>query len=140
MCGIAGFVGMQIPCDEAARRVRAMCDAIAHRGPDSDGYHIADGVALGMRRLSIIDVSGGQQPISNEDGSIQVVFNGEIYNHHELRRDLVARGHRFRTRSDTETIVHLYEEMGQDFVVRLRGMFAIALWDARTKRLVLARD
>src|SRR5438132_11881884 len=129
MCGIAGFVGMQIPCDEAARRVRAMCDAIAHRGPDSDGYHIADGVALGMLRLSIIDVAGGQQPISNEDGSIHVVFNGEIYNHHELRSDLVARGHRFRTRSDTETIVHLYEEMGEDCVTQLRGMFAIALWD-----------
>src|SRR5436309_10062084 len=93
-----------------------------------------------MRRLSIIDVAGGQQPIANEDGSIQVVFNGEIYNHHDLRRDLIARGHRFRTRSDTETIVHLYEEMGADCVTRLRGMFAIALWDARTNRLVLARD
>src|SRR5205814_7888462 len=81
MCGIAGFVGIPIPHDEAAMHLRAMCDAIAHRGPDSDGYHVADGVALGMRRLSIIDVSGGQQPISNEDGSITVVFNGEIYNH-----------------------------------------------------------
>ena len=88
MCGIAGFAGTPMPRDEAAMRVRAMCDAIAHRGPDSDGYHIADGVALGMRRLSIIDVSGGRQPISNEDGSVTVVFNGEIYNHHGLRRDL----------------------------------------------------
>src|SRR3989449_1190204 len=139
MCGIVGFAGWRLDADGAARTVRTMCDAIVHRGPDDSGYFVAPEVALGMRRLSIIDVAGGQQPIGNEDGSIQVVFNGEIYNHHELRRDLVARGHRFRTRSDTETIVHLYEEMGQDFVVRLRGMFAIALWDARSKRLVLAR-
>jgi len=140
MCGIAGFAGWPLRAEEAARTVRTMCDAIVHRGPDDSGYFVAPGVALGMRRLSIIDVAGGQQPIGNEDGSIQVVFNGEIYNHHELRRGLVARGHRFRTRSDTETIVHLYEEIGEDFVLRLRGMFAIALWDARTKRLVLARD
>ena len=140
MCGIAGFAGWQLREEEAARTVRVMCDAIVHRGPDDAGYFVAPEVALGMRRLSIIDVAGGQQPIANEDGSIQVVFNGEIYNHHELRRDLIASGHRFRTRSDTETIVHLYEEMGEDFVVRLRGMFAIALWDARARRLVLARD
>ena len=140
MCGIAGFAGWQLHPDEAARTVRAMCDAVVHRGPDDSGYFVAPEVALGMRRLSIIDVASGQQPIGNEDGSIQVVFNGEIYNHHELRRDLLARGHRFRTRSDTETIVHAYEEMGEDCVVRLRGMFAIALWDARTKRLLLARD
>ncbi len=117
-----------------------MCDAIVHRGPDDSGYFVAPEVALGMRRLSIIDVAGGQQPIGNEDGSIQVVFNGEIYNHHDLRRDLVTLGHRFHTKSDTETIVHLYEEMGADCVTRLRGMFAIALWDARTEQLVLARD
>jgi len=140
MCGIAGFVGMQIPCDEAARRVRAMCDAIAHRGPDSDGYHIADGVALGMRRLSIIDVSGGQQPISNEDGSITVVFNGEIYNHRSLRRELEASGHRFRTRSDTEVLVHLYEDFGSEMVSRLHGMFAFAIWDSRNRVLLIARD
>src|SRR5436309_1082000 len=140
MCGIAGFAGWQLGAEAAGRTVRAMCDAIVHRGPDDSGYFVAPEVALGMRRLSIIDVAGGQQPIGNEDGSVQVVFNGEIYNHHELRRDLVARGHRFRTRSDTETIVHLYEEMGDDFVGRLRGMFAIALWDARAQRLVLARD
>jgi len=140
MCGIAGFAGWPLGADEAARTVRVMCDAIVHRGPDDSGFFVAPQVALGMRRLSIIDVAGGRQPIGNEDGSIQVVFNGEIYNHHDLRHDLIARGHRFRTRSDTETIVHLYEEMGEDFVVRLRGMFAIALWDARTERLVLARD
>ncbi len=140
MCGIAGFAGWPLGAEEAARTVRAMCDAILHRGPDDSGYFVAPEVALGMRRLSIIDVAGGQQPIGNEDGSVQVVFNGEIYNHHEVRRDLVGRGHRFRTRSDTETIVHLYEEMGEAFVERLRGMFAIALWDVRAKRLVLARD
>ncbi len=140
MCGIAGFAGWPFGDEEAARTVRTMCDAIVHRGPDDSGYFVAPEVALGMRRLSIIDVGGGQQPIGNEDGSIQVVFNGEIYNHHDLRRELVAGGHRFRTRSDTETIVHLYEDVGADFVARLRGMFAIALWDARTKRLVLARD
>ena len=140
MCGIAGFAGWQLGAEAAGRTVRAMCDAIVHRGPDDSGYFVAPEVALGMRRLSIIDVAGGQQPIGNEDGSVQVVFNGEIYNHHELRRDLVARGHRFRTRSDTETIVHIYEEIGDDFVGRLRGMFAIALWDARAQRLVLARD
>jgi asparagine synthase (glutamine-hydrolysing) len=131
---------MQIPCDEAARRVRAMCDAIAHRGPDSDGYHIEDGVALGMRRLSIIDVSGGQQPISNEDGSITVVFNGEIYNHRSLRRKLSACGHRFRTHSDTEVLVHLYEDCGPEMVTQLRGMFAFALWDSRRQVLLIARD
>jgi len=140
MCGIAGFAGWPLGAEEAGRTVRAMCDAIVHRGPDDSGYFVAPEVALGMRRLSIIDVAGGQQPIGNEDGSVQVVFNGEIYNHHEVRRDLVGRGHRFRTRSDTETIVHLYEEMGEAFVERLRGMFAIALWDIRAKRLVLARD
>src|SRR3989442_1557891 len=140
VCGIAGFAGWPLGAEEAARTVRAMCDAIVHRGPDDCGYFVAPEIALGMRRLSIIDVAGGQQPIGNEDGSIQVVFNVEIYNHHDLRRDLVARGHRFHTKSDTETIVHLYEEMGADCVTRLRGMFAIALWDARTKRLVLARD
>src|SRR5439155_15388364 len=123
-----------------ARRVRAMCDAIVHRGPDSDGYHVADGVALGMRRLSIIDVSGGQQPISNEDGSVTVVFNGEIYNHRSLRRELEASGHRFRTRSDTEVLVHLYEDFGAQMVSRLHGMFAFAIWDSNTTTLLIARD
>src|SRR6266853_954062 len=140
MCGIAGFVGLHIPGDEANKRVHAMCDAIAHRGPDSDGYHVADGVALGMRRLSIIDVSGGQQPISNEDGSITVVFNGEIYNHRGLRRELEASGHVFRTHSDTEVLVHLYEDFGPEMVTRLHGMFAFAIWDSRNRVLLIARD
>ena len=131
---------MQIPRDEAARRVRVMCDAIKHRGPDSDGYHVADGVALGMRRLSIIDVLGGQQPISNEDGSITVVFNGEIYNHRSLRQQLKASGHRFRTNSDTEVLVHLYEDLGTEMVPRLHGMFAFAIWDSRDRVLLIARD
>jgi asparagine synthase (glutamine-hydrolysing) len=140
MCGIAGFAGIPIPENEAAARVRAMCDAIVHRGPDSDGYHVADGVALGMRRLSIIDVSGGRQPISNEDGSITVVFNGEIYNHQRLRRELEARGHRFATHSDTEVLVHLYEDLGPEMATRLHGMFAFAIWGANSGSLLLARD
>lgn len=140
MCGIAGFVGIQIPQEEATVRVRAMCDAIAHRGPDAEGYHLADGVALGMRRLSIIDVAGGQQPIHNEDGTVAVVFNGEIYNHRLLRRELESCGHRFRTRSDTEVLVHLYEDLGPDMVSRLHGMFAFAIWDSRNRDLLIARD
>ena len=140
MCGIAGFVGFQIPTEEAARRVRAMCDAIRHRGPDADGYHVADGVALGMRRLSSIDVEGGRQPIYNEDRSVAVVFNGEIYNHHALRQELEASGHRFRTHSDTEVLVHLYEDHGPEMVSRLHGMFAFAIWDSRERSLLVARD
>lgn len=117
-----------------------MCDAIAHRGPDSDGFFVTDGVAMGMRRLSIIDVAGGRQPISNEDGTVTVVFNGEIYNHHELRRQLEATGHHFATRSDTEVLVHLYEEHGSDMVSRLHGMFAFSIWDARKQTMLIARD
>ena len=140
MCGIAGFAGIELPPQEAASRLRAMCDAILHRGPDSDGQFLAAGVALGMRRLSIIDVAGGDQPISNEDGTVTVVFNGEIYNHHPLRRQLEAAGHRFATRSDTEVLVHLYEEHGTDMVRQLHGMFAFSIWDSRRQRLFIARD
>lgn len=140
MCGIAGFVGINFPGDESAGRVKAMCDAIAHRGPNSDGYHIADGVALGMRRLSVIDVDGGRQPIYNEDGTVAVVFNGEIYNHRTLRLELEAKGHRFRTNSDTEVLVHLYEDFGSAMVSRLHGMFAFAIWDSRNRSLLIARD
>ncbi|MBV8404242.1 MAG: asparagine synthase (glutamine-hydrolyzing) [Gammaproteobacteria bacterium] len=140
MCGIAGFAGIGLPAEEAPARLRAMCDAIRHRGPDSDGYFVRDEVAMGMRRLSIIDVAGGAQPISNEDGTVTVVFNGEIYNHHELRRELLAAGHQFTTRSDTEVLVHLYEAHGPEMVRRLHGMFAFSIWDSRRQRLLLARD
>lgn len=138
MCGIAGFAGISVPEPDA--RVRAMCNAITHRGPDSDGYFVADGIAMGMRRLSIIDVGGGRQPISNEDGTVTVVFNGEIYNHHTLRRQLEATGHRFSTHSDTEVLVHLYEDFGTEMVSRLQGMFAFSIWDSRKKMLFIARD
>ena len=117
-----------------------MCQTIVHRGPDDEGVYAQGAIGLGMRRLSIIDLSGGQQPIHNEDKTVWVVFNGEIYNFPELRRELEARGHRFYTHSDTEVIVHLYEEMGADCVKRLRGMFAIALYDEREHSLLLARD
>ena len=138
MCGIAGFYLREGKASLAA--VRAMCDQIRHRGPDDEGYHVEGGCAIGMRRLSIIDLSTGHQPMANEDESVWVVFNGEIYNYQELRRDLLARGHRFATNSDTETLVHLYEEEGAEGLRRLRGMFAYAIWDARRRRLFLARD
>lgn len=140
MCGIAGFVGAELPGDEARALVRRMTAIIRHRGPDEDGHWEGDDAALGMRRLSIIDVAGGQQPMTNEDGSVVVVFNGEIYNYQEVRAELEARGHRFATNCDTETLVHAYEDDGPEFVRRLRGMFAIALWDRKRRRLVLARD
>ena len=123
-----------------APRLSAMCRTIFHRGPDDEGTFVDGEVGLGMRRLSIIDVAGGHQPIQNEDGSITVVFNGEIYNYQALRNDLQAKGHHFRTRTDTETIVHAYEEYGTDCVQRFNGIFAFALWDAQTQRLFLARD
>ena len=137
MCGIAGKAGSH-PVTEP--EILRMCDAIAHRGPDDWGTFIEGGVGLGMRRLSIVDLAGGHQPIANEDGSIVVVFNGEMYNYPSLYAELVAKGHRFATRSDTEALVHLYEEHGEEMVGRLRGMFAFALWDRRRQRLLLARD
>jgi len=141
MCGICGLADRrQSDPPLAIDRLTAMTNVMAHRGPDDDGHFLAPGIALGMRRLSVIDLEGSQQPRANEDGTVHVVFNGEIFNFHELRRELVARGHRFQTVGDTETIVHLYEECGAEFVKRLRGMFAIALWDARERRLLLARD
>ena len=120
--------------------VRAMTDTLWHRGPDGEGYHVGEGVGLGMRRLSIVDLVTGDQPIASEDGSIVLVCNGEIYNHVELRRELEQAGHRFRTRTDVEVIVHLYEDRGPACVEALRGMFAFALWDEARRRLVLARD
>jgi asparagine synthase (glutamine-hydrolysing) len=141
MCGIAG-VGSADPRRPplGTEALRAMTAAIEHRGPDEDGHFLEPGVALGMRRLSVIDPAGSPQPVASEDGEITAVFNGEIYNFRELRAELEARGHRFATRGDGETIVHLYEELGPRFVERLRGMFAIALWDRPRRRLVLARD
>lgn len=138
MCGIAGILTGGRPVSKA--EVKQMCDTIVHRGPDDEGFYAAGTVGLGMRRLSIIDLSGGRQPVHNEDQNVWVVFNGEIYNFLDLRAELEAQGHRFYTHSDTETIVHAYEEFGDDFVKKLRGMFAIALYDVRRKRLVLARD
>ena len=118
-----------------------MCQIIRHRGPDDQGTMVKDGVALGMRRLSIIDLAGGHQPISGCDQrAVTIVFNGEIYNYRELQRELEARGHRFRTNSDTEVIVHAYEEYGVACVDHLRGMFAFAIWDGRKKELFIARD
>ena len=140
MCGIAGILefGRDARADAAA--LRAMCQIMAHRGPDDDGFYIDGRVGIGMRRLSIVDLATGHQPISNEDGSITIVFNGEIYNHLVLREQLIARGHSYRTHSDTETIVHLYEEYGRDCVKHLRGMFAFAIWDRNKKTLFIARD
>jgi asparagine synthase (glutamine-hydrolysing) len=140
MCGIAGIAAFNASATPTGGELALMCDSILHRGPDEDGMEILDNVALGMRRLSIIDLDGGTQPIANEDGSVRVVFNGEIYNFRELRSELVRCGHTFSTRSDTEVIVHAYEEYGDDFFARLNGMFAIALHDLRRRRLLLARD
>ncbi|WP_027134373.1 asparagine synthase (glutamine-hydrolyzing) [Geminicoccus roseus] len=140
MCGIAGVLtfpgGDRLDPSLLAR----MTDTILHRGPDGVGHHVDPPVLMGMRRLSIIDVAGGHQPIGNEDGTVQVVFNGEIYNYRELRQDLERRGHRFRTRSDTEVLVHLYEEHGDAFPRLLNGMFAFALHDRTRRRVLLARD
>ena len=140
MCGIAGIFDTRGRSEPDRQRLRAMTDAILHRGPDAGGEHFEPGVALGHRRLSIIDVSGGQQPLANEDGSVLVVFNGEIYNYQPLVHELEAAGHRFRTRSDTEVIVHAWEQWGERCLDRLGGMFAFALWDRNRETLFLARD
>jgi asparagine synthase (glutamine-hydrolysing) len=140
MCGIAGIVYRERERPVSESLVRRMCDALRHRGPDDEGLYMHGAVGLGMRRLSIIDLGGGRQPIANEDGSKVIVFNGEIYNYQELRRGLVARGHTVRSSGDTETILHLYEERGPDCVTPLRGMFAFAIWDASAETLLLARD
>ena len=135
MCGITGYAGFDDPA-----LLRTMCSRLLHRGPDEDGHYTDAGVGLAMRRLSIIDLKTGTQPIANETRDVWVVFNGEIYNYQDLRARLAAHGHTLATSSDTETIVHLYEEHGLDFVQHLRGMFGIALWDMQRRRLVLARD
>jgi len=135
MCGIAGFVGLD---DEVL--LHRMIQVIHHRGPDDMGFYTDTGVGLANARLSIIDIQGGHQPIGNENGTVHVTYNGEIYNYRQLREELQRLGHKFRTQSDTEVIVHGYEQYGEKFVTKLNGMFAIALWDASRRRLVLARD
>jgi len=140
MCGIVGIAKFNPEDSVEEARLKRMRDTLRHRGPDGEGLLIDERVGLGHRRLAIVDVAGGQQPLSNEDESVWVVCNGEIYNHTALRAELERKGHVYRTRSDTETIVHLYEEVGDRCVERLRGMFALALWDRRRRRLLLARD
>src|SRR5262249_39939212 len=138
MCGICAIATTHGRADPD--RVAAMSATLVHPGPDSFGGYVDGPVALAARRLSIIDLETGDQPIGNEDGTVHVVQNGEIYNYRELRRELELAGHRFRTAGDTEVLIHGYEEWGDDFAARLRGMFAVAIWDARRERLVLARD
>ncbi|HEV8204870.1 MAG TPA: asparagine synthase (glutamine-hydrolyzing), partial [Pyrinomonadaceae bacterium] len=143
MCGITGWANLDShtpPPDGAKELLHAMCERMVHRGPDSEGLFVASGVALGMRRLAIIDLVTGEQPAFNEDKSISVILNGEIYNYRELRVDLEKRGHSFRSASDTEVLPHLYEEYGDGMIQKLNGMFAFALWDSRMRRLLIARD
>lgn len=140
MCGICGKLEFDPEAKVAPRLLKHMADAIVHRGPDDEGYYVKGQIGLGFRRLSIIDLSGGHQPLANEEGSIWIVFNGEIYNYQELRALLLNKGHVFKTQSDTEVIVHLYEEYGRDCVQKLRGMFAFAIWDSVKRTLFLARD
>src|SRR5215510_9541437 len=141
MCGICGIaIPKQLNRRVSESRLIAMRDTLTHRGPDDSGLYLGAGVGLGHRRLSIVDLGGGRQPMANEDHSVWIVFNGEIYNHRDLRPGLEGRGHRYRTVSDTETIIHLYEEEGARAVERLSGMFAFAVWDSARRELLLARD
>jgi asparagine synthase (glutamine-hydrolysing) len=140
MCGICGIFEPNSPVPVQPGPLKAMADTIRHRGPDDEGFYSAPGIGLGFRRLSIIDLAGGHQPLSNEDGTVWIAFNGEIYNFEELNQQFLSSGHCFKTRSDTETIVHLYEELGEACFAELRGMFGLALWDGRKKKLLLARD
>src|SRR2546427_3541943 len=136
MCGICGKVAFDSRQRVEPGVVKRMMDTLVHRGPDDEGMYLGGQAVLGHRRLSIIDLNTGKQPISNEDRTVWIVFNGEIYNFKQLRQELVQTGHTFETQTDTEVIVHLYEEYGEDCVSRLRGMFAFALWDARKKKLL----
>src|SRR5262249_39222184 len=139
MCGIAGIFNFdRKPVRE--EELRAMCDAMVHRGPDDAGYYVSDRVGIGMRRLSIIDIGGGHQPAHNEDRAGLVVFIVEIYNFKQLRRSLERQGHIFGTDTDTEVIVHLYEQYGDSCVEKMRGMFSFAVWDGKQKKVLLARD
>lgn len=140
MCGICGKLNFDPQASVSPTLLRTMADTIHHRGPDDEGYYSSGSVGLGFRRLSIIDLNTGHQPISNEDGTVWIVFNGEIYNYQELREYLLGKGHQFKTQSDTEVIVHLYEEFGEGCVEKLRGMFGFAIWDERNRTLFLARD
>src|SRR5215218_1484701 len=140
MCGINGIVHVEPSRIVESRLVERMRDVLTHRGPDEPGIFLGPGVGLGHRRLSIVDLAAGQQPMANEDGSLQIVFNGEIYNHAEYRPLLEQQGHRYKTHCDTETILHLFEEHGENAVNYLRGMFAFAIWNQRTRELFLARD
>src|SRR5258705_556217 len=140
MCGIAGIVSRDRLGPDDQARATAMRDVMSYRGPDGAGLHTDAQAILAHRRLSIVDLAGGHQPLSNETGTVWVTFNGEIYNHRDVRTQLEAAGHVYRTRSDTETIVHAYEQWGDECVHRFRGMFAFAIWDARARRLLLARD
>ena len=139
MCGICGILNLD---DQpvAGEVLHAMTDLLRHRGPDDEGYFLEGGIGLGFRRLAIIDLSGGRQPMANEDGALQVVFNGEIYNFRDLRSQLQQQGHIFQTSSDTEVIVHGYEAWGPEVVQHLNGMFALAVWNRRDRELFLARD
>jgi asparagine synthase (glutamine-hydrolysing) len=140
MCGIAGILEFGRDARASASALREMCRAISHRGPDDEGFYTDGPLGIGMRRLSIVDLATGHQPISNEDGSLWIVYNGEIYNHVALREELITRGHSYSTHSDTETIIHAFEEYGADCVQHLRGMFAFAIWNRNTKTLFIARD
>ena len=140
MCGICGKLNLDQNRSVDPALIQAMLDTIRHRGPDDQGVYFAGQVGLGHRRLSIIDLNTGHQPLSNEDGTVWIVFNGEIYNFQELRTFLLSKGHTFKTKTDTEVIVHLYEELGPECLEKLRGMFAFAIWDEKTKTLFLARD
>src|SRR5271169_4334996 len=140
MCGICGKLMFGSEARVSPALVKAMADTIRHRGPDDEGYYVSGPIGLGFRRLSIIDLQRGHQPVSNEDGALQIIFNGEIYNFRELRAFLLSKGHVFKTQSDTEVIVHLYEELGPKCLDKLRGMFALAIWNENTKSLFLARD
>ncbi|HYN88646.1 MAG TPA: hypothetical protein VER55_08950 [Ardenticatenaceae bacterium] len=140
MCGITGKLYYDAERRVEAESLAAMCQSLVHRGPDDEGFYLRDSVGLAVRRLAVIDLDTGHQPIHDESGTVWTVFNGEIYNFADLRQDLERRGHRFYTHTDTEVIVHLYEEYGPEFPRHLNGMFAIALWDERRRRLVLARD
>lgn len=140
MCGICGVLNFDREDHVLESDIRCMCKVITHRGPDDEGIFVKKNIGIGMRRLSIIDLSTGRQPISNEDGTIWIVFNGEIYNHQEIRQELIKKGHRFKTKSDTESILHAYEEYGEDCPQKLNGMFGFGIWDGRKNRLFLARD